>query len=182
MKTRKLAMLITVVTTLAMVACSSIAPLKALKQLRDALLARNETAVAALVDFPQVKANAQARSEARLKAANADKPLGGLRAAFADRLADGVIDKVATPRGLIGMVCDGSLKAPPSPPPECKLKGELADRKSISDTRYQATIETPDGKLVTLTVEEQADKLWRVVDIAMSPESFEKLRESITDR
>jgi len=175
------AVLSLLVMSLALVACDSIAPLRALKQLRDALQARDEAHVAALVDFPRVKANASARVESRLKQANEGRPLGGLRAAIADRFADRVIDRIASPRGLIGWVCDGSLKAPPSPPPPCDLQGELKDRHSESASRYLATLGLRDGKQVTLVVEQQADSEWRVVDIEMSPESFEQLRNSITD-
>jgi hypothetical protein len=174
-------LLVLLVTVFTVVACDSIAPLRTLKKLRDALQARNETEVAALVDFARVKANSQARVESRLKQANEGRPLGGLRAAIADRFADRVIDRMATPRGLIGWVCDGSLQAPPSPPPPCDLKGEIKDRHSESASRYLATLGLPDGKQVTLVVEQQADAAWRVVDIEMSPESFEQLRQSITD-
>ncbi|MDB5967940.1 MAG: hypothetical protein JWQ90_390 [Hydrocarboniphaga sp.] len=174
-------LLVLLVTVFTVVACSSIAPLRTLKKLRDALQARDETTVAALVDFSRVKASSQLRTEARLKQANEGRPLGGLRAAIADRFADRVIDKIATPRGLIGMVCDGSLKAPPSPPPPCALKGEVSDHHAESDSRYVATLALPDGKKITLTVEQQPDSAWRVVDIEMSPESFEQLRQSITD-
>lgn len=169
------------VMSLVLVACDGLAPLRTLKQLRDALQARDEAQVAALVDFTRVKANASARVEARLQQANEGRPLGGLRAAIADRFAERVIDKVATPRGLIGWVCDGSLKAPPSPAPPCDLKGELKDRHSESASRYLATLGLPDGKQVTLAVEQQADSQWRVVDIEMSPESFEQLRNSLAD-
>lgn len=175
------ALLSLLVASLVLVACDGIAPLRALKQLRDALQARDENGVAALVDFPRVRANASMRVEARLRQANEGRPLGGLRAAIADRFADRVIDKIATPRGLIGWVCDGSLKAPPSPPPPCDLKGELKDRHSESASRYLATLGLPDGKQVTLAVEQQADAKWRVVDIEMSPESFEQLRNSLAD-
>jgi hypothetical protein len=169
------------VTSLVLVACDGIAPLRTLKKLRDSLQARDEIEVAALVDFPRVKVSVSERVEARLKAANQDRPLGGLRAAIADRFADRVIDKIATPRGLIGWVCDGSLKPQPSPPPPCDLKGELKDRHSESASRYLATLSLPDGKQVTLVVEQQSDSEWRVVDIEMSPESFEQLRNSISD-
>lgn len=175
------ALMSVLVASLLLVACDGIAPMRALKQLRDALQARDEAGVAARVDFPRVKANASTRVEARLKQANEGRPLGGLRAAIADRFADRVIDKIATPRGLIGWVCDGSLKPQPSSPPPCDLKGELKDRHAESGSRYLATLGLPDGKQVTLVVEQQADSEWRVVDIEMSPESFEQLRNSLAD-
>ncbi len=169
------------VTVFAVTACTGLAPMRTLKKLRDGLQARDESAVAAVVDFASVKRNVDARVEQRLSEANEGKLLGGIRAAVGERLAARVVEKLATPRGLINMACDGSLKMPPSPPPPCALKGELANSGSEGDARYSADLTLPDGKQLKLVLERQADKQWRVVDMLMSPESFEQLRKSIAD-
>lgn len=172
---------LTLAAALAVAACSGIAPLRTLKKLKDGLEARNETEVAAVMDFASVERNAKARVSERLKQANEGRVFGELRAAVADRFAERVIERIATPRGFITMACDGSLQMPPSPPPPCVLKGELKNRQSESETRYRADLGLPDGKDITLFVEKQADTQWRVVDMVMSPESFEQLRKSATE-
>lgn len=164
-----------------MLAGCGLQPLRTLKQLRDALQARDEAQVAALVDFEQVRAASRARVEQRLDQANQGKLLGGLRAALADRVAEGVIERLTTPRGLIGWVCDQSLKPPPSPPPPCRLQSDLTQRQSVGEDGYRADLTLADGKSVTLMLKRQSDGRWRVVDIVMSPESFEQLRQSVAD-
>lgn len=167
-------------TALAVVGCS-FAPMRALKQLKDAIADRNESEVAALVDFTSVRRNAEARVAERLEQANEGRLLGGVRAAIGERLADRVIEKLATPRGMIGMACDGSLREPPSPPPACTLKGDLVDRAAEGDTGYRARLMLADGRQLDIVLEQQSDRQWRVIDLVMTPESFEQLRKSIAN-
>lgn len=148
-------------------------PLLALHELQTALEARDEAAVAQVVDFDALRSNVTDYVQYRIEKQNQDKFLGGLRSAVQGVVAEILIGALATPEGLIHLSCDtrpdGSVDTSPKPPgTPCKIEARVHNPQYLSSTRFKVMAERPDEGDMGMILDRQADGAWRLVGLTGS--------------
>lgn len=145
-------------------------PLLALRQLKIALVSRDEDRVATLVDFAALRVNVLKHTDHKIDVANQDEFLGGLRRSIEKDLAEGKIETLTTPEGLIHVVCDkkpdGSVDTSPQPRDKpCPVHGELRNPHYLESSRFIVGIHKQSGADLRLTLA-RGDDGWKLVDLA----------------
>lgn len=146
-------------------------PLLALRELRNALQARDPQAVAPRVDFPTLKANVKAAKKDKIEKENDGKLLEGLRDWIGSEVVDSTVDQVATPDGLIRLACDGKTDGlPTAPGTPCAFKGHVERYRYLSGDRFRIDVRKADGKGLGLVMGKTAGSpRWRLVDLLDVP-------------
>jgi hypothetical protein len=168
-----------VVVGLALIAAAAfvLPPFAAAKRLRVALQSRDEAAVASLVDFKALHAHVLARVQQRVSDENRDRPLGGLREAFGNSLGERIVDRMTTPSGFIGVVCDHSLDAKAAPAP-CSLNGKLGHVGFSSTSQFDVEVEQADGNTLQLRFSRYGLG-WQLSDLVLPPQTYDQIRNKI---
>ena len=150
-------------------------PLVTARKLRSAIVQRDQAALPQLVDFDQLHSNVMARVNQRIADENRGRLLGGIREAFGQQLADRLVDRMATPAGFIGVICDHALEPKPAPA-ACVLDGSVRTVHFESLSRLTVRISRADGEQLSLRLQREGWH-WKLVDLVMPTAVFDQIRE-----
>lgn len=142
-------------------------PLLGLQALRDALVARNSEALAALVEPDRLRGNIAARIHARYEQVAVRVPV------------EPVVERLLTPSGLIAAICDGgALTVQGTVPTSCDIEGSLSDVRFESINRFSAAL-SRSGQVAATIVMDRAGLRWRLVDIVLPVTAYDQLKDSV---
>ena len=164
--------LIVLAFTLAAVAACYAWPLSAVLGLKQALMARDADGVARHVDFVALKANVKQSTQQQIEKKDAGSFLAPLKDAVVGVIADDKLDRVATPAGLINLVCDQSSDGegpPPGSSKPCELHGHMQHAGFRSRSRFTVAVRKDNGEEFTLVMARQGWH-WVLVDL-LKPQS-----------
>lgn len=148
-------------------------PLIALGQLKSAIQARDEAAVARRVDFDKLENNVVHHLDQRIEQKNQDKFLGKLRGEIESFVTGFVVEDLATPSGLIHLSCDtdaqGNIDRSPKPPgTPCEFDADIQSANYESRTRFNVVAHRPQRGEIGMVMEQGADRQWRLVSLTGS--------------
>lgn len=144
-------------------------PLLSLLKLKNALQARDSAAVRQWVDFPRLKANVKRAEHDKIDRSNNGSFLAPVKDAVTKTIADIKLDQLASPEGLIHLVCDsgpdGDIdnSVPNSAP--CTLKGHLVGIGYQSFDRFRATVQPDHGKAFRMILVRDHGLHWQLIDL-----------------
>jgi len=142
-------------------------PLLALKRLRSGLESRDPAIVKPLVDFPTLRANIKASTNEKIEKQNDGKLLEPVRNWIGKQIADDVLDRVATPEGLIRLTCDKQTDADLSKGQgkPCTLGGKTRHFGYKSFNLFRIDVTQSDGQDVSLVLSRHGLTDWRLVNV-----------------
>ena len=152
---------------LAVVAACFAWPLSAVLGLKHALVKRDADGVARRVDFVALKANVKRSTQQQIEKKDASSIFAPLKDAVIEVIADDKLDHVATPAGLINLVCDQSSDGegpPPGSSRPCELHGHVQHAGFHSQSRFTVTVRKASGEIFTLVMARQGWH-WLLVDM-----------------
>jgi hypothetical protein len=152
---------------LAVVAACYAWPLSAVLGLKQALMARDADGVARHVDFVALKANVKQSTQQQIEKKDAGSFLAPLKDAVIGVIADDKLDRVATPAGMINLVCDQSSDGegpPPGSSKPCELHGHMQYAGFRSRNRFAVSVRKDSGEEFTLVMARQGWH-WVLVDL-----------------
>lgn len=144
-------------------------PLLALSKLKGALEARSPDTVEQYVDFPQLKANLKRAEHQKIDRSNRGSLLAPVKDAVSKTIADIKLNDLASPEGLIHLVCDAKSdgdidsSVPNSAP--CTLHGHLAGFGYLSFNRFRATVQPDHGKAFKMILVRDHGLHWQLIDL-----------------
>lgn len=148
-------------------------PLLALGELKSALEARDESRVSSMVDFDKLEKNMSAHLEQRIEVRNQDKVFGSVISKVESFVAGIAVQDLATPSGLIHLVCDtdaeGNLDRSPRPEgTPCEVDVDIKSAGYESRRRFSVIAERSDDGQMEMMMEQGADSQWRLIGLSGS--------------
>jgi hypothetical protein len=157
---------VTLVLVLAAAACFAW-PLGEVSALKHSLMARDAEGVARRVDFAALKANVKLAAHRKIEEKDSGSVLAPVKDAIIEVIADGKVDRVATPEGMIHLVCDHSTDGD-GPSPEsgkpCELHGHIQHFGFQSPRRFTVAVRADTGEHFTLVMVRRGWR-WQLVDL-----------------
>lgn len=142
-------------------------PLLGLQSLRDALVARDAARLGEILDTERLRASLSARVRARYEQGDAKLPI------------EPMVERLITPQGLIGAICDGGVLVTGAPQPQaCELHGSLGDVRFESVNRYSAAL-TQSGRIAATVVMDRVGLRWKLVDLVLPASAYDQLKNSV---
>ncbi len=146
-------------------------PLLALGELKSALQARDENRVSGLVDFAELEKNMNADLEQRIEVRNQGKVFGGVLSKVEGFFAGIAVQDLATPSGLISLVCDtdaaGNIDRSPKPEgAPCKVDVDIKSAGYASRRRFSVIAERSNDRPMEIMMEQGIDSQWRLIGLS----------------
>jgi len=142
-------------------------PLSAVAGLKHALMTRDADGVARHVDFVTLKANIKRSTQQQIEKKDADSVLAPVKDAVIEVIADDKLDRVATPAGMINLVCDQASDGegpPPGSSKPCELHGHMRHAGFRSRSRFTVAVRKDSGEEFTLVMARHGWH-WVLVDL-----------------
>lgn len=161
------ALLALIIVLLMLLTAALASPLLALQSLRDALAARDDSALPALLDSGQLRANVSSRVRVRYSQLTGNP------------LIQPVIDRLLTPEGLIAAICDGGVIKPSGTPPgPCAVHSSLNDVRFESPDRFSAALTESDEVVATLVMD-RVGLRWKLADLVLPSGVYDRIKNSV---
>ncbi len=158
-----------VAVVLVVVVAYASSPLLSLSRLKTALEARNPGAVKQYVDFPRLKANVKRAEHQKIDRSEKGSFLAPVKEAVSKTIADIKLDDLASPQGLIHLVCDakpdGDIDSSVPDNAPCTLKGHLAGFGYQSLDRFHAAVQPDHGKAFNMFFVRDHGLHWQLIDL-----------------
>lgn len=139
-------------------------PVFSLLKMRNAIEAGDAGSLPSVVRFEALRANLERRAQQKIDARAEGKPLGRLGARIAETVVGFKLDQMATPEGMIDMICDGKVRNAGG---GCALSGELQGLSFEGPSRFAAQVLLAEGDSLRLYLQRQGLN-WALVDLEIS--------------
>jgi len=141
-------------------------PLSTVFELKQALESRNADRVARHVDFAALKANMQRAAHEKIENQESGSVVAPVKDAVIEVIADDKLDGVASPDGMIHLVCDQSAgdEAQSAASKPCELHGKVLHIAFQSLSRFGVLVRPDKGKAFTLVMARRGRR-WLLVDL-----------------
>lgn len=146
-----------------------VSPLIKLSGLKSALEARNPQAVKLYVDFSRLKANVKHAEHKKVNRSNKGSLLAPVKDKIVNTIADYKLDQLASPEGLIHLVCDakpdGSVDSSVPNSAPCTLKGHLSGFSFLAPNRFRAIVTPNHGKDFDMIFARYGGLHWQLINL-----------------
>lgn len=136
-------------------------PLLTVKAIQQGLETQDQIVLEQRIDFPQVREGLKGQLsdvlDAQLKAQAANNPFAMLGAAFVGKMADGIVDKMVTPKGLVELLSVKSEQNKPSTSPKPEAQEDQPQVEEPKQTLTEAKYRLVDSSLIELTLPAKED-------------------------
>lgn len=142
--------IVAVVIGIAVAAFIAVQPMLTVKAIETGLEQQDQAALEQHIDFPQVREGLKGQLsdllEAQLKAQAANNPFAMLGASFVGKLADGIVEKMVTPKGLMNLLSakaehnkreKGQTESPNQPEPTNQPESGQQEAASLTKADYR---------------------------------------------
>lgn len=161
---------------LAVVAYIAVQPMLTVRAIQQGLEQQDKVALEQHIDFPQVREGLKGQLgellDAQLKAQAANNPFAMLGAAFVGKMADGIVEKMVTPKGLLKLLSVKPAKPEePAQPKPSEEEGEnqsnltKADYRLIDSSLIELTMPTKEGQQPIKAHLTREGITWRLTEI-----------------
>lgn len=151
------------------VAATFATPFLALKQVADAVEARDPDQLDLIVDFAAVREGLKDQVKERAMRAGDDDPAAALAAVFVPAVVNAVVDGVVTPRGVIHLVSTGRIEgaeeAQPGGVGDAVPEFRLHKARYLGLNRFKATIGPGEASTVEVDLDRSGLFGWKVTRI-----------------